>query len=799
MFKNYFKIAWRNLLRTKVYSFINISGLSIGLACCMLILLFTKDEVSYDRFHENVNNIYRVTFTELDPEGKLQNAGGVTGMMPGPAFKREIPEVKEFVRIQGEQLPVKIGTTIFDQEAFYADENFFSVFTFPFLSGNKNTALKDVNSVVLNAEVAKKFFGTEQAVGKVLELPFGKDKSFESFVVSGVVPKSPQNSSIKIQVVLPMKLNQRDGGGDQQWMNFFLNTFVVLTPNANIKAVEAKMKRVYEENAKADIKEAREKYDYKNTAIYGLQPMLDMHLNKIYSASNGLSDASDPFRSKILIGIALFILLIACINFVNLTVARSLKRAKEIGIRKVVGGARKQLIVQFLGESFLLGFFSFLLAIALVFALLPLFNSLTNKALSFSYLLDAKLIIAYISLFIITSLLAGFYPALVLSGFNPVQTLYSRMPLSMGKNYLSKGLVVLQFTLATILIISTLTMYNQYEYMSNYDLGYNDKNLVVVDMNAMKAGKLNVLKAELKKDPSIIDVAARQRGFWGTIAKVDGNQMEFTLDVIEPSYLPLLKIPIVNGRNFSDAYPSDSTQSVLVNEAFVKKAGWHDIKNKQVDFFYDSVKYDVIGVVKDYHYGSLLEEIKPQLFSMNKKYEYGMVLMKIDPKHTSAALKHIEKTVKAQQPFLPYKYDFKDLSNEQQYAEDKKAKQMIAFSTILTIFISCIGLFGLASLAAEKRTKEIGIRKVLGASVAGITRMLSFSFIKLVFIAAAIAFPVAWWAMHGWLQHYPYRISMGAWVFVIATLVVSMIALCTVSFQSIKAAVANPVKNLRSE
>jgi putative ABC transport system permease protein len=795
---NYFKIAWRNLLRNKVYSGINILGLSLGLACCMLIILYSKDEVSYDRFHDNANNIYRITNTRMGPDGKEQSKNGITGMMPGPSFKREIPEIKEFVRLQPEQMPVKVGTEIFDQEAAYVDENFFSVFSFPLKEGNRNEVMKDLYSVVLNEEVAKKFFGTASAMGRVIELPTGDKGAFQKFTVAGIVPKSPQNSSIKIQLLLPMKLNLREGRADDQWINFFLNTFVVLYPDADIKKVEAKFAKVYATDAAKQINEAKEKYQITESFSYGLQHLTDMHLSTDFSAQNGLTDASNPIYSKILVGIAIFILIIACINFVNLTVARSLKRAKEIGIRKVIGGERKQLTAQFLGESFVLSFFAFVLAIMLVILVLPFFNTLSNKALSFSYLLDAKLIAGYIALFIFTAFLAGFYPALVLSGFNPVQTLYNRMPLS-GKNYLSKGLVVLQFTLTTFLIIATITIYSQFKYLTAFKLGYNDKNLVIVDGDRMKADKVAVFRNELMKEPAIKSIAVRQRGEWGTIANVDGQKMEFQMDVVDSAFFPVLEIPIVQGRNFSAAFPSDSTQSVLVNEAFVKKAGWKDLNNKQVDFFYDSIKYNVIGVVKDYHYASLMEKILPQLFIMHPKYSYGQLLIKIDPANSSATLKHIEKVFKTQQPFQPYKYDFKDELNTKQYASDEKWKQIISFAAILTIFISCIGLFGLATLAAEKRTKEIGIRKVLGASVAGIAANISSGFLKLVLIAALIAFPAANWAINKWLQNYPYRIELNAWIFVFAGLLVVLIALCTVSFQAIKAALGNPVKSLRTE
>jgi putative ABC transport system permease protein len=342
-------------------------------------------------------------------------------------------------------------------------------------------------------------------------------------------------------------------------------------------------------------------------------------------------------------------------------------------------------------------------------------------------------------------------------------------------------------------------VYTQFKYLTHFDLGYSDKNLVVVETNNMKTDKLNVFRRELMKDPSVVAVAARQRGNWGTIARVDGKEMDFAMDIVDSAFLPVLQIPLAQGRNFSGSFASDSTHSVMVNEAFMNKAGWKDLNNRQVDFFYDSIKYDVVGVVKDYHYASLMEEVKPQLFIMHPKYGYGQLLIKIKPEHTSATLHHIEKVFKAREPLLPYKYEYKDAINEKQYAADEKWKQIISFAALLTIFISCIGLFGLATLAAEKRVKEIGIRKVLGASVGNIATMLSNNFLKLVLIAAAIAFPLSWWAMNKWLENYPYRIDMSVWVFALAMTIVSAIALCTVSFQAVKAAIANPVKSLRTE
>ena len=792
MIRNYFKTAFRNLWRNKGFSLINIVGLSVGLACCMLIFLYTMDEVSYDRFNLNAVNIYHLAVDDKTPDGQVHKFSS-TGDMPGPNFKRQLPEIQDFVRIQGASYTIKKGNEVFDQDALYVDSNFFSVFTFPMLYGTPQNALDDPHAIVLSEEVAEKYFGKENPVGKTLDLKV--DDKFQPFTVTGVTRKSPQNSSIKIKMLLPKKLNHIDN----QWNNFFENTFLVIKPGTNIKQLDAKINKIYLNDAASQIKENADKYGDKNKRSFSLQPLLEMHTSTDYPADNGLSDQSTPMYSYILSGIALFILAIACINFVNLTVARSLKRAKEIGIRKVVGGQRKQLIMQFLGESFILSFVAFVLAIVLVQLALPMFNTLANKALAFSYLLSFKLVAGYIAIFLLTGLLAGFYPALVLSGFNPVQTLYNRTQYA-GKNYLSKGLVILQFTLATFLIISTITIYSQFSYLMNFDLGYNDKNVVSITAWNLDKTKLTLFKNELLKNPSILSVTADQGGRWGTMAHINGNQQQmFDMKHIDEDYLPLFQVPMVKGRNFSKAMVSDSANAVLVNEEFVKQAGWKKPLGETVDFFYNKKRYTVVGIVKDYHFLSLTEKMSPILYTMRPDYPWGNVFVKISDKNKSESLNRIQKEFKELFPFIPYQYKFKDAEVAEQYDKEAKWKQIVTFGAVLTIFISCIGLFGLATLSAERRRKEIGIRKVLGASVEGIVRKLSTDFAKLVIIAAVIAVPAAWWAMHKWLENYPYRININVWIFLVAGVSVLLIALATVSYQAIKAAIANPVNSLRTE
>jgi putative ABC transport system permease protein len=799
MIKNYFKTAWRNLTRSKVYSFINVAGLSLGLACAMLIMLYVKDEVSFDRFHKNVDNIYRVVLksNQQGQEKEISN----TGFLPGPRFTQNISGIQSFVRVQNGVEDIKKGTEVQSQSLLYVDSNFFSIFTFSLLSGNAKTCLTEPHSIVLSEDAAKKYFATTDAVGKIVLLK--EDTTFVPYKVTAVAKRCPQNSSLQFDVLLPLKESVEDANNTANWfLGNFLNTFVVLNDKANLQTVENQVQTFFIKDATSTYKMLAKKFgfgaDAKIGSTYFLQPYLEMHLSTNLPAND--VNSSNPMYSYLLSGIALFVLLIACINFVNLSIARSVRRAKEVGIRKVIGSNRKQLIMQFLGESFFLCTVAFLLAIVLVRLLLPLFNTLSNKALSLSYLFDAKLVAGYVILYLITGLLAGFYPALVLSGYNPVQTLYGRFKIT-GKNYLQKSLVVLQFTLASFLIIATLIIYSQFNFLTKTNLGYDDTNLVIVNKDGIKHTDAAVFENELLTNPNIAGVSAKNAGYeQGAARSAVDSVIQFAYETVDESYLPLLKIPLVAGRNFSTAFPADSSQSVIINESFVKAANWKNPVGETLKFSFDNNKiYHVIGVVKDYHFASLNEKITPQLFTMKNDNLYGTYCIKIKPGSATESLKWIHKAFKQFYPLSPYSYTFKNDDNKKQYAEVEKWKQIILFGAILTIFISCIGLFGLSVLSAEKRTKEIGIRKVFGASVKRIVTNLSTDFIKLVVTALVIASPLAYMIANKWLQNFPYRITISWWLFSSAGVLVMLIALITVSFQAIKAAIANPVDSLRSE
>ena len=799
MIKNYFKIAVRNLWRNKVFSIIKILGLSIGLTVCMLIFLYTKDEVSYDRFHKNKAGLYRIIQTMQMGDNAPETIGITNGVI-GEAFAREIPEIRQFVRINGNAVTVKRNNEVFTENPLFVDDNFFTVFTFRVLQGNKRTALKDRHSIVLSRSMAKKYFGTEDALGETMQVK--RNDEFENYTVTAITENPPQNSTIKADMFLPIKYYLENRGNE--WFGGSLNTFLLLSPEANTKTVESKMQSIFDKNTREMIAAEEKKQGITFKATLGLQPLTDIHLSKKAGPDNGMSDGSKSDYSYILTCIAIFILVIACINFINLALAQSLKRSKEIGIRKVVGSTRRQLIKQFLTESFFVSLISFLVAIVLTTIILPFFDELANKKLNLSYLSDGYLYAGYFLLLLITSFISGFYPSLVLSAFEPVKVLYSKQKL-LGKNYLTKGLIVLQFVLAIFLIIGTIVINSQLHYLLHKDLGYDSRNLVRIDLPFGRAtDKLPALfKNELANQRNIISVAARNGGRNLSGAKANGKNIMIEYNRIDDQYLPTFKIPIIAGRNFSPDYPSDSMHSVIVNETFVKEAGWKlsNAVGQVMDFMDEkNRRATIIGVIKDYHFTSLKEKITPELFSMDSTTTYyGQLWVKIGAADVPQTLSLLENTYKKLVPLFPYSYQFMDDVNAKNYETEAKWKQIISIASGLFVLISCMGLLGLVIISIEQRTKEIGIRKILGAAVFKIVVLISKEFIILISIAFVIAVPAAYYFAHKWLQDFAYRITIGWWMFALAGILVIVIALLTMSVKAIKAAIANPVSSLRTE
>jgi len=797
MFRNYLTIALRNIARNRVFSIINIVGLSIGLACCLLIFLYAKDELSFDRFHANKERLYRITRHVIDKQHGRDMTIGLSGMVQGPAFKSAIPGIQGYVRTNRNRLTLRQGHETFHQWITWVDNDFFKVFSFPLLSGNPAKVLSDPYSVVLTDEMAKKYFGNADAVGKTLELKVNND-SFRIFTVTGVAKRSPENSSIQFDMLLPFSLYEKIYANDR-WMYSSYATYLLLEPGASPTAVADKMQEVYLD-ASAEERDKAAKRGFAATTIWGLQPFEKMHLDTSIG-EGGIADQSDPAYSYILMGIAGFILVIACINFINLTIAQSLKRSKEIGLRKVVGGSRVQLVRQFLGESYIVCGCAFLLALALSRLVLPLFNEMANKRLSLDYLLDGPLVVAFIGLFLVTGFIAGFYPALVLSRFKPVDTLYQRVARLGGKNLLGKSLVVLQFSLATFLIIGTVFFYSQYDFLTHADMGYNDKNLMMVSVSGNDSTSLfEAYKTELKRIPGVQQVAKTLNGMWYTRATTEGHDIDVRFMHVDEDYLPTMGIPLAAGRNLSRDFPADTARSVLVNEAFVAAAGWKDAIGKTIDRLNgDDRKLYVVGVVKDYHFTSMKDKISPEVFTNGARDTYGSFAVRIDQANTPRTLAAIEAAYQRFFPWHPFEHSFVDDDNFKSYEKEERWRRIITSSAIITVFISCIGLFGLSLLSIRQRTKEIGVRKVLGAGIWRVSALVAQNFIGLVLLSFLVAIPAAWWVVGRWLDNFPYRVSLNGWVFAVAALLTMVIAVVTISFQAIKAARANPVDSLRTE
>lgn len=792
MIQNNLKISWRHLIKNPLYSLINVAGLAIGMALCILITLYVKDELSFDQFLTKKNEIYRIVTEERSPDGELFSFGQ-TGMVHGPAFKNQISAFKNVVRYREENVLLKLKGEMQFQTVFLVDSTFFSMFDLPFIAGNSYKALNDIQSIVISEKLANKYFGKTDVVGQNMELKF--EDELQNFVVNGVIKDLPINSSLQADVLIPM---HKSKSIDTEWINFYINTFVEIPAGSSIPNLEKQMASIFASDAKEQLASAAKEWNYKNKLTFKLQPFLQMHLSRDYKASNGLKESGNIKFSYFLSGVALFILIIACINFINLAIARSVQRSKEIGIRKTIGSTRIQLINQFIGESFLLNTFAFVLGLILAYSLLPVFNELTSKQLAISYLWDSKLLTIFLLIFLLTGLLAGFYPALILSNFQPIETLNGKQQFG-GKNILQKSLIVFQFALASFFIVSALVQYQQSNYFLSRDLGYDDKNLIKVDASSMDVNKVNTITSELLKNKNILSVTPMRQGDWYTLATTaDGKEISPKMMVTNHNFLSTFGLSIAKGRFLSSEFPSDSTNSVVVNEAFAKEAGWADPIGQVVKVM-NRDKYQVVGVLKDYHHSNLYEKIGPQLFTANPNYSLGSLCIRINEEDKPNTLAFIKNKFHNFFPAYPYTYKFISDVNDTHYEKEIKMRSMLLYSALLIIFISCIGMFGLAALTTQRKTKEIGIRKIMGASISNIVVMISTHFIKLVLLAFLISAPFSYYAIKITLQNLPFHIDVKWDVYIICLVTILIIALLTSSYQAIKAGWSNPVKALKTE
>jgi len=792
MIKNYFKIAWRSLWKNKFYSIINISGLAVGMATSIMLLLWVQNELSFDKFNKDYQNIY-----QFSAHFKSNGENMTLKYVPGPlaAFAKSIPSVQSVVRIQSEfdqNLSDKNKNKIFDGNVTdYVDKGFFYMFSFNLLKGNKATLFPDNNSVVITQSIAQKLFGDVDVIGKTI----GFKKNY--FTVTGVLEDFPENSSIRYDAIFPMsfyaqQFTARGGNGDWKTIDedlgdFFYTTYVKLQPNANPEKTGKVFSAAYKKIRNGD-----------SDASFQLQNLADIHL----ITADGNNAALRMVQIFMLVVILL--LAIASINYVNLSTARSLIRAKEVSIRKIVGAQKMQLFFQFTIETIVLFCFATVLAIVLMLLLMPLYNNISGKTLSFN-LSDIKVWKA-VALAILSTLIASsIYPAILLSSFNPIESLKGKFTSGIGIASFRKGLVIFQFAISVILLVCTIIMSKQMDFIKNKDLGYDKSYVFSVPLTQEVVNHFDAVKTELKKQTGILNVAGSDAYNLTEITNSTGDidwetkpantNMMIALLSVDKDFIPTLKMKFVEGQNFTGT-PADSAYYIL-NETAVKKMGLKQpYIGQQISL--SNSKGTIIGVVRDFNFQSLKEKVSPLIFYSHWNNR-NILYVRTTANHAQQVIAVVEKQYKKYAGNSPFSYNFLDKNFEQQYKSDQRAGTLFNVFAGIAIFISCLGLFGLATYTAQVKFKEIGIRKVLGASVASIVRLISIDFIKLVIVSILIAVPVAWWAMHKWLEGFAYQTSISWWIFALAGLIALTIALLTVSFQAVKAALANPVKSLRSE
>jgi putative ABC transport system permease protein len=814
MIKHYFKIAVRNLARQKGLSLINIAGLSIGIACFSLFLLYAVNEFSYDRFHKNASHIFRA-YNWWDFKGKEPRSGSepASATPLGPAMKQDLPEVEEYVRFQGDWAThsVRAADRMFDIKVSFADPQLFSVFSFPLLYGNAATALKNPSNIVLTREKAMQLFGETNALGRAVEIKMG-DK-YETFVVSGIAKDIPVNSSIKFDMLGSFDYVLGTVEGRESANNWHrtigIEVFVKLRSGSNLMNDEARLsafrKKYYADESEMLVKEGLWDGQGNVPMGLGLQPLRDMHTNVKIDQEAAVS----PKNIWILIGIAAGVLLIACINFTTLAIGRSAGRAKEVGMRKVLGGVRSQLARQFLAESLVLSILSALLGLLLAYILLPFFNELSGRSLHFSLTQYPEMIALLAGLVMVVGLLSGSYPALVLSRFKPLEVLKNKIRLS-GSNVFTKSLVTFQFVVSIGLIIATVVIMQQLGFMHSRNLGFTKENVVAISAGSVDAKTMYPLfRQALQAEPRILGITSSfiglgsQEGQMGGGYKV-GDKVEGVIEYpVDHDYLRVMGMQLIAGRNFDPDIASDSTSSVIVNETLVKSFFGippQEVLGKQLENpKHTQYSKTIIGVTKDFNFEDLTREVRPQLFVHTGKFPTSRFFVRLGPGNPGPALARLENEWKQLAPGVPFRYDFLDDKFDQFYKAEIRWSGIVGWAGGISIFLACLGLFGLAALAAVNRTKEIGIRKVMGATAIGIVGLLSRDFLKLVIIALVIASPISWYFTNSWLQDYAYRIHINAWVFVVTGIVSIGIALLTIGYQGIKAALVNPVTSLRNE
>lgn len=776
MIKNYLIVALRNLKKNKIYSFINIIGLAIGIACTILLLQWVQDELSYDRFHENTDNLYVATFS---------NGSKVTPTALSGFLKAEYPEIVNTSRFRGlgRNLMRYDDKETMEDGGIMADPAFLEMFTVPFIHGDPTTALNQPNSIVLSQMIAEKHFGDKTPIGEILRLD-----SFD-LKVTGIFENYPHNSHIQFEYIVPLALSQ-------QWWNNNLNTWVVNNLRTYVQLQNNTPSSIVDKK----ISDVVERHRHQDKRSLSLQPIIRLHLYN-FTGGGGLIVYVYMFSAM-----AFFILLIACINFMNLTTAKSAARAKEVGMRKTVGAQKTDIIRQFFSESMLLTVISSLFGVIIVVLFLPVFNSLTGKHFTIEFLSKMSTVSGIVGIIFITGIIAGSYPALFLSHFQPIKVLKGTISAGVKSALFRKILVVTQFSLSIFLILGTLIIYGQLNYMRNRELGFDKENIIYTSIGSRFRQNIETIRTEMLRNPNILNLTLTNIApyRWNTNAGIGDvhwegktNQaVKMVVTSVDYDYLETFKLKIVQGRFFSKEFSTDVSDAYVINEAAVKAMEMDSPIGKELRIWNLSGK--IIGVVKDYHFESLHSEIIPMAMRILPNW-FANVCIRIDPNNIPAALSFIEEKWKEIHPEYPFEYSFLDDTIISQYRSEKDVGRIFKYFTFLAIFISCLGLFGLALYTTEQRTKEIGIRKVLGASVPRLTLLLSKEFIKWVLLANVIAWPAAWYIMSKWLQSFAYKTDIGLWTFVLSGILALSISVVTVSFQTIKVAIANPVESLRYE
>jgi len=800
MIKHYLKIAFRNLAKQKIYSAINILGLAVGLTGAILIFLFVQNELSYDRFHENEDNLYRVYVIFHAEDGSIDRTFRGITMPMGPAIEEYFPEIIHSIRVDSNNATIRIEGKLFSEKVTQVDKSFFQSFSFPLISGNPDSVFSQPNAMVLTENHARKYFGDENPIGKTLTLISGQEQS--DFVVTGVSAQPPSNSTITFDILIDIESGNRlqmNTRWQDNWGGFGWQTYALLNNRDSVSNVLDRIPNFTALYYGPEIEKWRSRGRWKGEGMpvsFGLQPIACVHLDPYVTGSLNLR------AIFILSGIAFIVLLIACINFMNLSIGRASARSLEVGMRKVLGAERRQLIRQFWGEFLAITGIAMAAGLVLAELILPVFNRLSGRSLSLGGIFHPLHILILLALLVVVGIVSGSYPALIMSGFRPVEILRGKLRIG-GKKPLTRALVVVQFALSVFLIIATIIMGRQIHFMLTANPGFNKEGVVVISTQEPEAEASNAIlklfRDRLGQQSNIVSISgtATKIGNVGVYPfKKDGREVEVYQNRVDYDFFKTMGIEVVQGRTFSPEFATD-TEAVVVNEKLLKELGIEDPLGKPLEGYY--IPLTIIGVVRDYVFEDFRHSILPALHHNKPNWGISQMLVRISPQNISGTLSLLERTWKDIQPNKPFLYSFLDETMEAMYNEEKRWGAIVGYSSALAVVIACMGIFGLTSIAVNRRTKEIGIRKVLGASVPQIIDILIREFLWLVGIANIISWPLAYFAMKTLLDNYYYRIPLGLQYFLLAGVLSLLIALLTTLFLAVRAAVANPVDSLRYE